>query len=136
MPSYTCQWICTLLSYIRTVAAITQEHFIWKHFNLCLPLGLISPWFCSLQQKAESKNTSARCLCCWFDKSSTLAEGEDTKVVATARGHLSGFAQRNLKHLDLFDHNLILKEATIYSMLAWYLSSDKLFLTHTRPWKD
>lgn len=97
-----------------------------------------SPWLCSLQQKAEAriKNTSAPCVCCWFDKSSTPVEGEDTKVVATARGHLSGFAQRNLKHLNLFDHNLILEEARIYPMLAWYLSSDKLFLTHSPPWED
>ncbi|KAF3835664.1 hypothetical protein F7725_028222 [Dissostichus mawsoni] len=59
------------------------------------------------------KNTSAPCVCFWFDKSSTPAEGEDTEVVATALGHLSGFAQRNLKHLTLFDHNLILKEADL-----------------------
>lgn len=86
------------------------------HFVSCCFCGE-SPWRCSLQLQAEAriKNTSAPRVCCWFDKSSTPAEGEDTEVVATARGHLSGFAQRNLKHLNLFDHNLNLEEATIYS---------------------
>lgn len=34
-----------------------------------------------------------------------MADGEDAKVVAAAQGHLSGFAWRNLKHLNLFDHS-------------------------------
>lgn len=123
-------------------------HFIRQPLNQFLALGLISfllalPGFLclySLQQKARAKEKKQQpfssCDCCWFDKSSTLAKGEDTKVFATAWGPLLGFAQRNLKHLNLFDHNLILKEAMIYSMLAWHLSSDKPSLTHTHPRED
>lgn len=123
-------------------------HFIRQPLNQFLALGLIffSCWpyqdscvFIPCSKKLELKKKKqpfSSCDCCWFDKSSTLAKGEDTKVFATAWGPLLGFAQRNLKHLNLFDHNLILKEAMIYSMLAWHLSSDKPSLTHTHPRED
>lgn len=39
------------------------------------------------------------------------------------------------EHLDLFDQNLIQEQATIYSMLSWYRSSDNLYFTHTYPGK-
>lgn len=48
-----------------------------------------------------------------------MADGGDAKVVAAAQGHLLGFAWRNVRHLKLFDHNLIQTEAVIVSSADW-----------------
>lgn len=110
----------------------------WASFCFLLPL-LSIPRCHSLQQNAEknTKNPCSLCLCCWFDKFSTQAQVEDTKVVATARGHLSGFALRNLKHLTLFDHNLIHEEAmkNFHAGMAPILSN-KFTLFRPHPTDD
>lgn len=141
---HTCEWIWPLMSYVSAVALIA-EAFPLEAFELVFTTGphfvlwcfcLESPWHPAAkvwsQDKKRKKITSAPCVCSWFDKSSALTDREDTEVVATAPGHLSGFAQRNLKHLNLFDH----KEAMIYSMLAWHLFSHKLPLIHSHPEED
>ena len=99
--------------------------YSWTHSTRCV-LPLAKGWSQDLGNKKNHTHTHTPLLLvstAGFDKSSTPAEGEDTKFVATARGPLSGFTQRNLKHLKFFDHNLILEEATIYSRLARHLSS-------------
>lgn len=81
----------------------------------------------------KQTHTSAPCICRWLDKSPTPTEKEDTEVVATARGPLSGFAGRNLKHLNLFDHTLTL-EGVIHSVLTWHLSAgERLARTRSSP---
>lgn len=65
-----------------------------------------------------------------------MADGEDAKVVAAAQGHLSGFAWRNLKHLNLFDHSLIRVEAMILSSADWDSSMLLQTLSHTHPRED
>lgn len=65
-----------------------------------------------------------------------MADGEDAQVVAAAQGHLSGFAWRNLKHLKLFDHNLIRMEARISSSADCDSSMFLQTLSHTHPKED
>lgn len=65
-----------------------------------------------------------------------MADGEDAKAAAAAQGHLSGFAWRNLKHLKLFDHNLIRMEVRISSSADWDPSVLWQTLSHTQPSED
>lgn len=137
------------MSSISTVAQITRGFCLeafgigdhhWASFLVAFTEK--SPWLCSLQREAEAwtkkkKNNNKRTHLLLVSAISLITprHRKDAEV-ATALGHLSGFAQRNLKHLNLFDHSLILEEAVIYSTLAWYLSSDKLSLAHTHPRED
>lgn len=138
-----------LMSFISTVELTTQEHFPPEAFELVFTTG---PNFFFLLLFSESPHGFAPC--------SKKAEARIKKtplLLVSAVGLISplhrqteriprllqqpggisqGLLRENLKHLNLFDHNLILKEAMIYSMLAWHPYSDKFSLTHTHPRED
>lgn len=98
----------------------------WASFLVAFPEQ--SPWLCSLQwgtkariKKKKKKNKRAHLLLLFAISLISPRHRKDAEVVAKASGHLSGFAQRNLKHLNPFDHNLILEEAVLHAGEVWIL---------------
>lgn len=138
-----------LMSYITTVALTTHEHFPPEAFELVFTTG---PNFffpvafsesphgfapCSKKAEARIKKTPLPLVSAVGLISPLHRQTERIPKLLQQPGGISqGLLRENLKHLNLFDHNLILKEAMIYSMLAWHPSSDKFSFTNTHLQED